>query len=43
MWFIVNYFDDHYVVTNRRVTRYDRQLLSFSETLMEAPIEASRM
>ncbi len=39
MWFIVNYFDDHYVVTNRRVTRYDRQLLSFSETLMEAPIE----
>ncbi len=38
-WFIVNYFDDHYVVTNRRVTRYDRHLLSFSETLMEAPIE----
>lgn len=39
MWFIVNYFDDNYVVTNRRVTRYDRQLLSFSESLMEAPIE----
>lgn len=38
-WFIINYLDDHYVVTNRRVTRYDRQLLSFSETLMEAPIE----
>ncbi len=39
VWFIVNYYDDHYVVTNRRVTRYDRQLLLFSETLMEAPIE----
>lgn len=39
VWFIVNYFDDHYVVTNRRVTRYDRQLLLFAETLMEAPIE----
>ena len=39
IWFWVNYFDDHYVVTNRRVTRYDRQLLLFSETLMEAPIE----
>ncbi len=38
-WIWVNYFDDHYVVTNRRVTRYDRQLLLFSETLMEAPIE----
>ena len=39
VWFSVNYFDDYYVVTNRRVTRYDRQLLLFSETLLESPIE----
>lgn len=38
-WIFINYYDDHYVVTNRRVTRYDRQLLALSETLMEAPIE----
>ena len=39
LWIVVNYYDDSYIVTNRRVTRYDRQLLSFFETRMEAPIE----
>ncbi len=34
----INYFDDYYVVTNRRVTRRDRQLLLF-EARAEAPIE----
>ena len=39
LWIVVNYYDDSYIVTNRRVTCYDRQLLSFFETRMEAPIE----
>lgn len=39
VWLFVNYYDDHYVVTNHRVTRYDRDLLALSEALMEAPIE----
>jgi CRP-like cAMP-binding protein/uncharacterized membrane protein YdbT with pleckstrin-like domain len=34
----INYFDDYYVVTNRRVTRRDRQLLLF-EARAEAPVE----
>ena len=34
----INYFDDYYIVTNRRVTRRDRQLLIF-ESRTEAPVE----
>ena len=37
-WVAVNYFDDYYVVTNRRVVRRDRQLLMF-ESRIEAPID----
>ncbi len=36
---VVNYYDDYYVVTNRRVTRHDRQFWLLTETLMEAPLE----
>ncbi len=36
---IVNYYDDYYVVTNRRVARHDRQLWLLTETTMEAPLE----
>lgn len=35
---VINYYDDYYVVTNRRVTRRDRQLLLF-ESRAEAPVE----
>lgn len=35
---VVNYYDDYYAITNRRVTRRDRQLLLF-EARAEAPIE----
>ena len=38
IWFAINYFDDYYVVTNRRVTRRDRQLLMY-EARVEAPLE----
>ncbi len=34
----INYYDDYYVITNRRVTRRDRQLIFF-ESRAEAPIE----
>ncbi len=34
----INYYDDYYVVTNRRVTRRDRQLVFF-EARAEAPVE----
>ena len=34
----INYYDDYYVVTNKRVTRRDRQLLLF-ESRAEAPVE----
>jgi uncharacterized membrane protein YdbT with pleckstrin-like domain len=36
---VVNYYDDYYVVTNRRVARHDRQFWLLTETLMEAPLE----
>ena len=35
---VINYYDDYYAVTNRRVTRRDRQLLLF-ESRTEAPVE----
>lgn len=35
---VINYYDDYYVVTNKRVTRRDRQLLLF-EARAEAPVE----
>ena len=35
----VNYYDDYYIVTNRRVARHDRQVWLLTETMMEAPIE----
>jgi uncharacterized membrane protein YdbT with pleckstrin-like domain len=35
---VVNYYDDYYVVTNKRVTRRDRQLIIF-EARAEAPVE----
>jgi CRP-like cAMP-binding protein/uncharacterized membrane protein YdbT with pleckstrin-like domain len=35
----VNYYDDYYVVTNKRVSRHDRQFWLFVETMMEAPLE----
>jgi CRP-like cAMP-binding protein len=38
IWVFVNYFDDYYVVTTRRVTRRDRRLLSY-EARADAPIE----
>jgi CRP-like cAMP-binding protein/uncharacterized membrane protein YdbT with pleckstrin-like domain len=34
----INYYDDYYVVTNKRLTRRDRQLLLF-EARAEAPVE----
>jgi len=34
----INYYDDYYAVTNRRVTRRDRRLLLF-ESRTEAPVE----
>lgn len=34
----INYYDDYYVVTNKRITRRDRQLLLF-EARAEAPVE----
>ena len=36
---VVNYYDDYYTVTNRRVARHDRQFWLLTETLMEAPLE----
>ncbi len=39
LYFVYDYRDDYYVVTNRRVARRDRIVLLFTETLMEAPIE----
>ncbi len=38
-WLWYDFFDDYYVVTNRRVARRDRIALLFTETLLEAPIE----
>ncbi|MCX7707894.1 MAG: cyclic nucleotide-binding domain-containing protein [Anaerolineae bacterium] len=38
-WIWYDFFDDYYVVTNRRVARRDRIVLLFTETLLEAPIE----
>jgi hypothetical protein len=35
----VNYYDDYYTVTSRRVARHDRQFWLLTETLMEAPLE----
>lgn len=35
---VINYYDDYYVLTNRRVTRRDRQLVLF-EARAEAPVE----
>lgn len=37
-YFLVDYFDDYYAVTNRRVTRRDRHLV-FSHQRVEAPLE----
>ena len=36
---VVNYYDDYYTVTNRRVARHDRQFWLLTETQMEAPLE----
>ena len=38
IWVVINYLDDYYVATNRRVARHDRRLLML-ETRMDAPIE----
>lgn len=38
-WIWYDFFDDYYVVTNRRVARRDRIVLLFTEMLLEAPIE----
>ncbi len=39
LFVVINYYDDYYIVTNRRVIRRDRQLWLLNETLMEAPLE----
>jgi CRP-like cAMP-binding protein/membrane protein YdbS with pleckstrin-like domain len=36
---VVNYYDDYYIVTNKRVARRDRQLWLLTQTMMEAPLE----
>jgi CRP-like cAMP-binding protein/membrane protein YdbS with pleckstrin-like domain len=38
MWVLVNYLDDYYVVTNRRVTRRDR-VWPLYESKLQAPID----
>lgn len=38
-WIWYDFFDDYYIVTNRRVARRDRIVLLFTESLLEAPIE----
>ena len=38
LWILINYYDDYYVITNRRVTRRDRLLL-LQESRVEAPID----
>ena len=38
VWFIVDYFNDYYVITNRRVLRHDKVLLIY-ENQLEAPLE----
>ncbi len=35
----INYQDDYYAITNRRVTRRDRQVLLFYEARVESPID----
>jgi uncharacterized membrane protein YdbT with pleckstrin-like domain len=38
LWYVNDYFNDYYVITNRRILRHDRVLL-FYENQLEAPIE----
>ncbi len=38
MWFIVDYFNDYYVITNRRIVRHDAVFLIY-ENQLEAPLE----
>ncbi|MCS6844800.1 MAG: cyclic nucleotide-binding domain-containing protein, partial [Caldilineales bacterium] len=37
-WYVVDYFNDYYVITDRRILRHDRVLLIY-ENQLEAPIE----
>lgn len=37
-WYVVDYFNDYYVITNQRILRHDRVLLIY-ENQLEAPIE----
>jgi CRP-like cAMP-binding protein len=39
IFIFINYWDDYYAVTNRRVTRRDRQILLFYEARTEAPMD----
>ena len=38
VWFIVDYFNDYYVITNRRIVRHDAVFLIY-ENQLEAPLE----